>query len=202
MDPPLWTPTDPPLPDYFVDWEQKRLEARKAKKEAAEKDGETGGLGSKGGGKGGGGGGAGKDATSASTGREAPMETDSSEDERNAAEVCDRPHPHPLPHTHRPMPTRHPRKTCSPCSSAPLPPPLRPPRETPTLALPLCPPCVPSLRALPACPSCTQAADPPDKDVADATSRGSGDAAVSAEQQMLNVRAEDINAARPSFLAV
>ena len=61
---------------------------------------------------------------------------------------------------------------------------------------------LPSLRALPACPSCTQAADPPDKDVADATCRGSGDAAVSAEQQMLNVRAEDINAARPSFLAV
>ena len=73
----------PPLPPQ----EQKRLAARKAKKEAAESEGlgKGGGAGSKGGG-----GPGSKDSAILVTGREATVETDSSEDERNAAEVCSR----------------------------------------------------------------------------------------------------------------
>ena len=59
MDPPLWTPTDPPLPDYFVDWEQPRTVRGGVDEEEEEGGGGGSGGGSGGGARGGGGGGGG-----------------------------------------------------------------------------------------------------------------------------------------------
>ena len=108
----------PPLPPQ----QQKRLEARKVKREGAEAAGGAGVS-------------AGKDVKKITNDGAAAVETDSSEDERNAAEAAE-----------------------------------------------------------------AETAEKKEGDLAsEKTDRGP---AVSAEQQMLNVRAEDTNAARPSFLAV